>query len=312
MADRNNNQGGSTTTDADVRSVIENANAEDENSNRDEDADEDDDSGSDDDSGNGDDSDTTDSDDDDSSDDDADDSADDDDSGDSDDNGDADEDAKSKRRFKQYAGDGSDVSYISNLEKAHEASTTEALNTKSELNRVQGNLDAIISAAAADPDLAAKLKKVTEGAGSGDSQGAGDSTATVNPFLLDTQTKWTQKSEKEIADFIDANPEVASDPKIKADVQHWMAVFSKEHFARTKTLLSGGEAMDQAYKYLGLENKLEKQNLGNGAKKFAAPTRPRSKSKKSGGQKTSYTPDQIAFAKSMGKDQAWLEKNAAK
>lgn len=300
------------TGSADIRKVVETANAEDENPTEDSDDTDDDDDKDDDASSEGtDDEDDTEDTDDNS---DTDDGEEDDSDDDSDDDSETDDQAKD-RRFTQFAGDGSDETYISNLEKGYQNSSQEAIRLNQELGQATGRVDAIMKAAANDPELATKLNEVLNGSsdtgGSGDDGNSGDTDLDAqNPFVRNLQSEWQEKSQKEIDAFIDANPEVATDPTIKSDVQHWMEVFSNEHFKKTGRLMSGGEAMSAAYKHLGLENKLEKQNLADGAKKKAAPARQRSKSKKSSGQKPAFTEAQIAMAKSMGKDEAWLQKNA--
>ena len=258
---------------------------------------------------------------DDAGDDSADDSADDDadgDDADADDDADGeDDDSKPNdqpkdRRFTQFAGDGKDETYISNLEKGYENSSKEAIRLNQELSQATGRVEAIMRAAATDPDLAAKLNAAVNGSdagGSGDDKNSNGSPAD-NPFVRNLQSEWQEKSEKEIAAFIEANPEVATDPQISADVKHWMNVFSNDAYNRTGRLMSGGEAMALAYKHLGLDNKLEKQNLADGAKKIAGTTRPRGKAKRSTGSKPTFTPDQIAMAQAMGKDEAWLVANA--
>lgn len=298
----------------DIRSAVETANAEDENRKQDGDDDSDDDDG---------DHASSQATGDDTGDDDSqgDDTTDGDDADGDDDDGDDDSkpgDDTKQRRFTQFAGDGSDEAYLSNLEKGYLNTSKEAVRLNSELEDSQAKIDAITRAAAADPELASKLSSVLQGQGG--AQGAGgsgsdrDSSADAdadNPFVRNLQAEWQEKSEKEIDDFIEANPEVVTDPKIKGDVQYWMKQFSNAHFNRTGRLMSGGEAMAAAYKHLGLDNKLEKQNLADGAKKNAAPARQRNKAKKSsGGQKPRFTDAQIAMAKSMGRDEAWLQKNA--
>lgn len=304
-----NGQGAARTGVADVRQVVETANAEDENLKKNGSDDTDDEDDTQDDDGEGDDagSDTAKKDD-----------SDDTDEGDEEEGDDADEgkpgDKKSQteHKFTQFKGDGTDQSYISNLEKAYQNSSAEAVRINQELTTATSRVDAIMRAAATDPELAKKLNAAVNGAGTGNGEGDGsdENSGVDNPFVADLQAQWKEKSEKEIDEFIDANPEVASDPKIKADVQYWMGVFSNNHYKRTGRLLSGGEAMAQAYKHLDLENKLDKQNLAAGAKKNAAPARPRGKVKSSNGSKPNFSDDQLAMAKAMGKDQAWLEKNA--
>lgn len=313
MAETTDNaQGTHRTGVAEVRAAVENAGkAKDESDDSNDDDDSGDDDSSDDDSeGDDDGSDSIDEDADNSDDASGDDEGDDE---EEEDKSDKSKPQSSAYKYKQFAGDGKPETYISNLEKAYQNSSAEAIAKQTELNQSQGRVDAIMRAAASDPDLAKRLNEVISKGGSGAGNGDDDSresSAAANPFVSDMEAQWRQKSTQEIDAFIEANPEVASDPKIAADVKHWMGVFSDQHFKRTQRLLSGGEAMAQAYKHLGLENKLEKQNLGAGAKKNAAPTRPRGKVKKSTGSKPKFTDSQLAMAKSMGKDEAWLAKNA--
>lgn len=316
MAKTTENDGNTTRTGiADVRAAVESARAaQDESDDSDDEDSEDDSSDSDNDSEDGDDGAENSADDTEESDD-----ADGDEDGADEEDEDNPDDKKSlsKVKYPQYAGDGKPATYISNLEKAHKESTTEAIGLRTELNTANGRVDAVMRAVASNPELSKALNEaVNKGSsGTGDGEGDGDgekdgAAAVTNPFVKDLEAQWRDNSTKEIDTFIEANPEVASDPKIKADVQYWMGVFSNEHHKRTGRLLSGGEAMTQAYKHLGLENKLDKQTLAAGAKKTAAPTRPRGKAKKTTSQKPSFSADQIAMARAMGKDESWLSKNA--
>lgn len=308
MAELQPNQGPKLSDTERVRQAVE-GKSPDESQGNDDDSNADDDAGSDDDAANGDDAG------DDAADDDAGDDSDGDDA-DDDSADDADDDSKPNdqpkdRRFTQFAGDGNDETYISNLEKGYENSSKEAIRLNQELSQATGRVEAIMRAAATDPDLAAKLNAAVNGSSAGGSgDDANSANAAENPFVKNLQSEWQEKSEKEIADFIEANPEVATDPQISKDVKHWMNVFSNDAYNRTGRLMTGGEAMTLAYKHLGLENKLGKQNLADGAKKIATPTRSRGKAKKSTGSKPTFTADQIAMAQAMGKDEAWLVKNA--
>lgn len=215
------------------------------------------------------------------------------------------------RQFTQFAGDGTDDQYISNLEKGYQNSSAEAIRLKGEFETAQSRVDAIMRAAATDPDLAQKLNTVIQGKpgeeGSGDKPAAA---AVENPFLRNMRAEWEQKSTKEIETFIEANPEVATDPTIEASVKKWMKIFSDQAMNDEGRLMSGGEAMEAAYRHLGLENKLGKQKLADGAKGVAGTTRPRGKAKKTDGQKPRFTDSQIAMAKAMGKNEDWLAQNA--
>lgn len=321
MAKGDNNQEVKTPTgEDDIRKAVETANAEDESLKKDkvndEDANDDndddnqgDDAGSDDNAG--DDSDDSDSDGKDADDEDEDE---DDDAGDDKDKPGEKKDPET-RRFNQFAGDGSTEAYLSNLEKGYENSSKEAIRLNTELGQATGRIDTIMRAVAADPELASKLGAVLKG--DSDAGGTGtdensDADMAQNPFVTDLKAQWTEKSVEEIQTFIEANPEVETDPTVKADVQKWMKIFSDQHYKDTGRLMTGGKAMAAAYKHLGLENKLEKQDLANGAKKLATPARSQGKAKKSNGSKPTFTSEQLEMARNMGKDEDWLAKNLPK
>lgn len=317
MADLSNNNGGDkvpTGEDAIRQAVESSRNSDESQEDDDDDSDDDADDDSDDDSSGDDAAGDADDDSDDDSDDDADDSDDDDDedaeSGDK-------KDLKSDRKYSQFKGDGSDKAYISNLEEGYKNSSAEAIRLKGELETAGGRLDTFMRVVASNPELATAFNKAlgdssAGGSGSGNSGGDENGADLQNPFIQNLQAEWQQKSEQEIQEIIEANPEIASDPDLKAKVQRWMKVFSTEYREENNgRLMGGGDAMLAAMKHLGIEDKREKQNLANGAKKNLTPPRSRgNKAKKSGGQKPKFTADQIAMAKAMGRDEKWLEANA--
>lgn len=317
MADASNNDGGvdkSLLGEDAIRQAVENSKNSDESQDdddADDDAGDDDDSNDDDDSGDDDGNGGDDNDSDDDGDD-ADDSDDDDD----DENPDDKKDPKSDRKYSQFKGDGSDKAYISNLEEGYKNSSAEAIRLKGERDTAQGRLDTMLRVVAADPTLSKALNDQLNGqggsgsGGSGSDQNQGDD-GLRDPFLMSAQTEWQEKSEKEIQEIIDANPEIVSDPDLAGKVKHYMKLFSEDYLAQNKKLMSGGEAMLAAMKHLGVEDKRVKQDLAKGAKKNLTPPRSRgNKAKKGGAQKPKFTADQIAMAKAMGKDESWLEKNA--
>lgn len=319
MADASNNNGSDKTPTGEdaIRQAVESSKNSDESQDDDDDASDDDggDDGSDDDSSGSDDA----GNDDDGSDDDGDDS----DDSDDDDGDDAESDdkkgSKSDRKFTQFKGDGTDKAYISNLEEGYKNSSAEALRLKGDLETASGRLDTFMRVVASSPELATAFNKAlgdkgadgSGGDGSGDGKNSGDS-GLENPFVANLQAEWQQKSEQEIQEILDANPELLTDEDLKGKVQKWMGVFSAEYRKENNgRLMSGGAAMLEAMKYLGVEDKRAKQDLANGAKKNLTPPRSRgNKAKKSGGQKPQFTADQIAMAKAMGRDEKWLATNA--
>ena len=264
--------------------------------------------------------------------DDADGAADDDqeeDDSDSDDDSDDDkDDAKGKQasefRLSQFKGEkGTSEEYIKNLEDGYLNSSQEALRIKDERDGFERQVSAIKAAAGKDPEFGEKLLgllKDSGGASGDDSQGDGgfgDDKATQssnNPFLVNAETEWNQKNEASIKEFVDANPEVLTDPKINAEVKRWARVYTREVYDSEKRLMTTGEAMQMAYKQLGYDDKRNsQQDLVNGMKKNAAPTRPQGAKKKSGGSKSSGNTKQfsdltLTLAEKMGMSKERLVK----
>ena len=314
MADLSNNNGGAgvdTSVDG-VRKVVEGALSPDENQDDDDDEGDDDDAASDDDNS-GDDAAGDDSKEDSDSDD-ADEEEDEDDA----ESGDK-KDLKSDRKFSQFKGDGTDKAYISNLEDGYKNSSAEAIRIKGELETVSGRLDSLLRVVASDPELSKAVNAALQGdkgavgSGSGSDAGKSSESALDDPFVKSLHAEWQEKAEQEIQTIIDANPELITDEALGKRVQHWMSVFSEEYRKENNgKLMGGGDAMTAAMKYLGIEDKRQKQDLAQGAKKTLTPPRSRgNKAKKSGGQKPTFSADQLAMAKAMGHDEAWLQKNAS-
>lgn len=255
----------------------------------------------------------------------ADDQEDDDDS--SDDSDDDDDDTKGKQatefRLSQFKGkEGTAEEYIKNLEDGYLNSSQEALKIKDERDGFERQVNAIKAAAGKDPEFGEKLLSLLKdngGAGGDDSQGDGgfgDDKATQtsnNPFLVHAETEWNQKNEKSIKDFVDANPEVLTDPKINAEVKRWARVYTREVYESEKRLITTGEAMEMAYKQMGLADKRQsEQNLVDGMKKNAAPTRPQGAKKKptskKGGDTKQFSDLTLTMAEKMGMSKERLVK----
>jgi len=314
MADLSNNNGGAgvdTSVDG-IRKVVEGALSPDENQ------DDDDDEGDDTDASNDDDNSGDDAAGDDSKDDsDGDDAKEDEDEDDAE-SGDK-KDPKSDRKFSQFKGDGTDKAYISNLEDGYKNSSAEAIRIKGELETVSGRLDSLLRVVTANPEISKALNAALQGddkgaGGSGSGSDAGKSSEVIDdPFVKSLHAEWQEKAEQEIQAIIDANPELITDEPLGKRVQHWMSVFSEEYRKENNgKLMGGGDAMLAAMKYLGIEDRRQKQDLAQGAKKDLTPPRSRgNKAKKSGGQKPTFSADQLAMAKAMGHDEAWLQKNAS-
>ncbi len=233
-----------------------------------------------------------------------------DDSEDDDDN--ADDKQGSDFRFSQFKGDGSEEAYRKNLENAYLNSSNEAINLKNERDGYERQVNAIKEAAGKDPEFGEKLLSLLNGGNGGGSNGSGGDNSdgskvtqdSNNPFLKNAETEWNKKSEESVKAFVDANPEVMTDPKINADVKRWMRVFSNDIYENEGRLITAGEAMEMAYRHLGLDDKRTKtQDLVDGMKKNAAPTRPQAPKKKpskSGGDTKQFSDLTMDIASRMG------------
>lgn len=284
-----------------IRSVVETANAEDEKPEVEEDEDTQDDVEEED--GSDDDEDSTDTKSEEESDDDDDEGED-----------DSKKEKSIKRTFENLADD-DDAKYIENIERAYKNSTSEALRLSNEMGALNRRVDAILTAAEKDPDLAKRLNAVLDGKVEPSSSGSevapaersGEVSPLDDPFLVDQKTKWEETSRQEVEDILNANPEIASDPMLNTDVKHWMNVFSQEEFRKNKRLMSGGEAMLAAMKHLGIEDRRTKQEVASRAKEIAAPVKKGSSRKPKG--KTKEVSDlSLKLAGKMGLSRERIEK----
>jgi hypothetical protein len=224
------------------------------------------------------------------------------------------DDTNSERKFKNLAAD-TDKEYISNIEAAYEKSSKEAVRLASEVTTIASERDqanrrveAIMAAAAKDPDLADRLNKVVSG-----EPGTPSSTPkpTDDPFTTDARARWREQSAKEVDEILQANPEITTDAQLGKDVKYWMEVFSDQEYQRTGKVISGGEAMTMAMHHLKIEDKRTKQNVASAAKGLAAPTRPQG-ARKSKPSKSNLTDAQYDFGEKMGVSKDTLEKYATK
>lgn len=233
----------------------------------------------------------------------------------------------SEVRFSQFKGDGSQESYVKNLENGYLESSQEGIKQRDRADGLERQVNAIKEAANKDPEFGKKLlgylqqgngQQGGDGGSGDDGAGGNDVTqSSKNPFLVDAETTWNAKSEESAKEFADANPEVMTDPKINKEVKRWMRVFSNEVYESEGRLMMAGEAMAKAYAYLGYENKLKSdktQNLVDGMKQNAAPTRPQAPKKKptsnGGGNSKQFSDLTLNLADKMGISKERLEKGS--
>lgn len=208
-----------------------------------------------------------------------------------------------ERKFKNLA-DEDDAKYISNLEKAYENSSAEAIRLNSELSEAKkatDRWDRVLAAVNSNPELAKQLNDALEG-----------KEITVpdqDPFLVSAKSEWEAKSKAELEEIVNKHPEVISDPALNTKVKHWMSVFSKEVFEAEKRMLTGGEAMTMALRHLGIDVDDTRPTLTSKAKEAAAPTRPKAARKSKPSAKT-VSNDAYKFGELMGVSKEQVEKYA--
>lgn len=206
-----------------------------------------------------------------------------------------------ERKFKNLAAE-EDAKYISNLEKAYENSSAEAIRLNSELSeakKTSERWERIIGIVNNNPDLAKQLNAALEG-----------KEVTVpdqDPFLVSAKTDWESKSRQEVEAIVSKHPEVISDPTLNESVKHWMSVFSREAFETDKRMLTGGEAMTMALRHLGIDVDDTRPSVASKVKEAAAPTRPKAARKSKPSTKT-VSNDAYKFGELMGVSKEQIEK----
>jgi len=239
-----------------------------------------------------------------------------------DDAGDDDEDkGTSDVKLSQFKGDGKRGSYTKNLEQGFIDQARELDQTTERADIAERQVAAIKEAAAKDPAFGQKLVSLLNVDGSGDSgassgadAGADSSVDAEDPFLLNAKTEWREKNEKSTKEFVDANPEVLTDPKLNKEVKRLMKRFSDAELKDHGRLMMAGEAMEKAFAYLGLTDKRKaKQDLVEGMKGGAAPTRPQRPTKKPAKSGTKQFSDlTLNMASQMGISKDRLVKGTSK
>lgn len=208
-----------------------------------------------------------------------------------------------ERKFKNLA-DEEDAKYISNLEKAYENSSAEAIRLNTELSeskKASAQWDKVMTAVNANPELAKQLNAVLEG--------KEIDVPDKDPFLVSAKTEWETKSRQELEEIVAKHPEVISDPALNDKVKHWMTVFSKEAFETDKRMLTGGEAMTMALRHLGIDVDDTRPSMTSKAKEAAAPTRPKA-SRKSKPSARTVSNEAYKFGELMGVSKEQVEKFA--
>lgn len=234
--------------------------------------------------------------------------------------GDGDDKEELQVKLSQFKGDGKRGSYTKNLEQGFidQAQKLNEANDKTEL--LERQVTAIRQAATKDPEFGRKLVALLDVDGNGNSGGSsqssdasGGSLDAEDPFLVDAKTKWKADNDKSTKEFVDANPEVLTDPELNRNVKRLMKQFSEAELRDNKRLMMGGEAMEKAFAYLGLTDKRKaNQDLVDGMKGGAAPTRPTRAKKATKSGNKQFSDLTLSFASKMGISQERLKKGTHK
>lgn len=224
----------------------------------------------------------------------------------------------SKVRFTQYKGDGKPETYTKNLEDAYYNSSQEAIKLKdaaetasNERDIYKTQVEAIKEAVGKDPEFAEKvIALLDEASKNAPADGGTKTTDSDNPYVKDAETKWKQDNDKSAEEFASRNPEVLDDPVLAEKVKKLVKKFGADIYADEKRLPLSGELMEKAFGYLGLTvKKSDTQELADGMKGLAAPTRKQTPSKKKSVTSKQFSNLTLDISKKMNISKERLEKN---
>lgn len=217
-------------------------------------------------------------------------------------------------RYNQFAGDGRPETYLANLEKAYENSSSEGIRLNQENSRFRRQLEAVQQAAGSDPELANKLHAALTGqkvdpATSADTNSQATTSPLANPFLVQQEREWQKKSEQEVDEIIKANPEVVSDENLNKRIRGHMEAISAQVWKDEQRLMTAGEAMEAAFRVLGIEDKRKVGKEVSDTKRAVAASKPAAP-RKSPSTGADFTDLQLQFAAKAGLSKEKLEKFA--
>lgn len=200
---------------------------------------------------------------------------------------DDDDEPEFKKRFTQFKGD-SYEEYVPELEKAHANLLGEMTRLKQADKDKQGKLDAVMAAAARDPEFAKKLDEL---------MGDDAQEVTVDPALLKARQDMEESMAKEYQEFVDEHPELETDPVLGKQVLEQVTELG--HLARKQgKILSMGKALKKAWALVH-EDDDTPEKVVTKAKEIA--TKPKAGgSPKKPVKKTDFTEEQLSVAKKWG------------
>ncbi len=191
-----------------------------------------------------------------------------------------------KKRYTQIKGE-TPEEYLPNLEDAYKNSSTEAVRLKAKVDELQAQVDNITALVANNPELAEQIKEGKAPA------------IQADPALLKARQDMETQNKKEYGDFVDAHPELESDPELQKQVFDTIKDFA-DVAAKKNRVLGMKEALTKAWLSLGLKDNSKDEEVRMKLKDSAARGKSAGTSKKSSAEKPNFSEAQINAGIQMG------------
>ncbi len=212
----------------------------------------------------------------------------DDESDESDDEDEPEEGEDFKQRFTQFKGKDTGE-YLKNLETGYLESSKEAVTLAKENKAFKETIDRYTKLIASNPDLAKELKAGTE-------PSADETPTSTDPAVLWAQAEMKRQFQEEYDEFIEAHPEVETDPKLAEELDETLKLVGRIVWEKEKRQVGMGEALTKAWKLLDKDDSDEDVRI---AAKNAASRGKSSSGKKGPEGKSKFTEAQISVAMEM-------------
>lgn len=205
---------------------------------------------------------------------------------DTDEETDDEDDQSFKKKYTQIKGK-TPEEYIPNLETAYKNSSAEAVRLKAQVGTLQTQIDNITALVANNPELAEKIKK-------------GEAPQVqADPALIHARQQMEDQNKKEYSAFVDAHPELESDPELQKQVFDEISDFAQVALKKGR-VLGMKEALTKAWTALGLKDDSKDEEIRIKAKDTAARGKNGGANKKSSSGKVTFTEAQINAGIQMG------------
>lgn len=192
-----------------------------------------------------------------------------------------------KKRFTQFKGETYEA-YVPELEKAHAHLIGELTRVKQGDKDKQGKIDAVMAAAAKDPEFAKKLDEL---------MGEEAEQVTVDPALLKARQDMEEQMTKDYNAFVDLHPELETDPILSKEVFEYIEELGALSRKKGK-IMSMKSALTKAWA-LARPDDDDQEKVVVKAKEVAAKAKTGSSAKKPV-KKSGFTEEQIRVAKKWG------------